>query len=139
MDELGRQGPPAAAPRWWFSLQRSQWGPAVLSLQPTQRPPLPVLRYCSASNSHWSDLPLQLHPVGEGRERERGRRGQDELPVVKKVSGSTSQRRGVLQENETGMFVSVSNRSPPEKSIETGNRATADARHRIAVCTETQN
>ena len=63
--------------RWWCSRQRSQCAPSVSSLQPTQRPPLPVLLYCSASNTHASALPLQLHPASgrAGRGETAGDRG----------------------------------------------------------------
>lgn len=78
---------------WWFSLQRSQWGPSVLSLQLRQRPPLPVLRYCSMSNTHSSDLPLQLHSVcKESKRSSEERRGE----------GGKSSHRGEGEGGEVG-------------------------------------
>ena len=98
----GRQGSSADSLKW-FSLQRSQWGPSVLSLQLTQRPPLPVLRYCSMSNTHSSDLPLQLHSVSEvgvgGGKKGKGARGQVRRDM--KNEGRAATRRGEWVEEAT--------------------------------------
>lgn len=47
--------------RKWPSKHRSQWSPAVLFRQLTQRPPFPVRLNSSSSNSHLSAWPLQRH------------------------------------------------------------------------------
>lgn len=93
----GRQGSSADF-LWWFALQCSQWGPSVLSLQLTQRPPLPVLRYCSMSNTQFSDLPLQLHTAGPAKKKgeKAGERSGEEVTCeaeeAEKVKGTETEK-----------------------------------------------